>query len=97
MRYFLAQDTKTLERDKNGNLISHVWPGGYPVVYIVADGGELCPACANGENHSDASVETDSYQWLLIGSVIHWEGEPILCSHCYAQIESAYGNPEKED
>lgn len=85
-----------LHRDDDGTLPAYAWPGGYPVTYLCADGGTLCPACANGENGSLASESLDpdcpdDNQWRLVGQDIHYEGEPIVCDHCGASVESAYG------
>jgi hypothetical protein len=38
------------ERDENGNLPAFAWPGGYPIFYLCADNGILCPQCANKES-----------------------------------------------
>lgn len=87
-----------LHREDNGKLPAYVWPGGYPIVYTCADGGCLCPACANRENGSEASEDKDApADWRLIAADIHYEGEPITCDHCGAEIESAYGDPNKEE
>jgi hypothetical protein len=90
----LARTEVEFPRDSDGKLSAFAWPGGYPIVYICGDGGTLCPACANGENGSDASTTAEDKRWLLIGADIHWEGEPMACDHCCAEIESAYGAPE---
>lgn len=88
----------TLHRDDNGKLPAYAWPGGYPIIYICDDGGVLCPACANGENGSEAY--TGEYQpelgrdWHIAGSQVHWEGPAEHCAHCNAIIESAYGEGE---
>ena len=87
----------TPQRDENGKFPAFAWPGGYPVIYLCADGGVLCPACANGENGSEASTDSDAPQdWRLLANTVHWEGPPAICDHCNAQIESAYGDPEQE-
>lgn len=82
-----------LERRSDGKLWSHTSIGSYPLVYFTENGGTLCPACANGENGSDASETSDDPQWRLDGGDIHWEGEPLQCDHCNCEIESAYGVP----
>ena len=56
----------------------------------------MCPNCANGEHGSEASEDSEDPQWKLIGADVHWEGAPIQCDHCGADIESAYGDPEAE-
>lgn len=84
-----------LERMNNGRLYSFTSFGCYPLVYLVADGGALCPACANGDHGSEASESADTDdQWKLIGVDVHWEGPAIDCEHCNAEIESAYGDPD---
>ena len=73
----------------------YAWPGGYPIYYLCADAGCLCPTCANGGNGSEASTDRDTpSDWRLVAADVHWEGEPIICDHCGAAIESAYGVPE---
>jgi len=86
-----------LPRDSDQRLSAYAWPGGYPIFYLLEDNGVLCPACANGENGSDASVAagTDP-QWHIVAADIHWEGDALVCDHCYGAIESAYG-PIEED
>jgi hypothetical protein len=85
-----------IERTTAGEYPAYAWPGGYPLIYLLADGGELCPPCANGQNGSDASADSDDPQWQIIGGEIYEEGPPQQCDHCYAEIESAYGDPVAE-
>lgn len=73
-------------------LISHVWPGGYPVVYIdPEDSSEglcaetVCDMINAGEWPEGRSV--DSYT--------HYEGSAVECS-CGKSIESAYGDPAED-
>ena len=85
-----------IARNSNGKLDAYAWPGGYPLIYMCADGDVLCPACANGENGSEASELPDTPRdWRLIDVDVHWEGPPEQCAHCGAQIESAYGEDSK--
>lgn len=90
------------QKTNDGKLISHAWPGGYPVYYIMGDGGTLCPKCANGENGSAAYLDEEGTtmgtdpQWEICAQEIHWEGEPLICDHCNGEIESAYGGDSKE-
>ncbi len=86
-----------LHRDSNGKLPAYAWPGGYPIIYSTSDGAWLCPACANGENGSDANEASDDPQWRLIACDVHWEGPDLQCEHCNADIESAYGDPDADD
>jgi hypothetical protein len=86
-----------LTRDNNGKFPAVTFPGGYPIVYFCADGGVLCPACANKQNGSEASEDHEEKQWRLVGCDVYWEGASYGCDHCEAPIESAYGPVEDED
>jgi hypothetical protein len=82
-----------IERDEQGNLPAFAWPGGYPVYYLAADNGVMCPKCANSADCRNA--EPDDKQWRIVAGDVHWEGEPLACENCNAEIESAYGDPEE--
>ena len=86
-------------RLSDGRLPAFAIPGCYPIVYVTTDAGLLCPDCANGENGSDATtdpnVQDSQSGWLIESYGIHWEGEPEICDHCAAEIESAYGPIEE--
>jgi DNA-directed RNA polymerase subunit RPC12/RpoP len=84
------------ERMEDGRLPAFAFPGGYPLYYLTADDGILCPDCANGDNGSEAQNPEcqDDRQWRIVCADIHYEGEPITCDHCSAQIESAYRETE---
>jgi hypothetical protein len=86
-----------LPRDEDGQLITAVWPGGYPVLYVCDDGGCLCPDCANGKNAAASHVGGDADGWRIDGWFTHYEGPPEQCDHCHAEIESAYGDPDEEE
>ena len=86
-----------MHRDDDGKLPAYAWPGGYQILYYMADGECLCPACANGENGSLASETADERNWRIVGQDIFYEGAAEVCTHCNAIIESAYGNPEAEE
>ncbi len=85
---------KKLRDDNEGRLPAYAWPGGYPLFYVTADGGCLCPDCANGP---DASEDADDPQWRLVAYDVHWEGPALTCEHCGAEIESAYGSNQREE
>ncbi len=78
--------------DSDGRLWAFTSVGGYPLIYLTADGGALCPACANGDNDSEASETHEDSQWRIVRADVYWEGPPMGCDHCYADIESAYGD-----
>lgn len=78
------------ERDSNGALPAYAWPGGYPIFYLAADNGVLCPKCTN-----DYAEGRDTEEQLKpIAADINWEDETMFCDHCSTQIESAYGGNE---
>src|SRR5437016_2178786 len=83
------------ERDENGNLPAFAWPGGYPIFYLCADGGILCPQCANKESAVKEADEHSDYhdfdQWRIVASDINWEVASLTCDSCSQRIESAYG------
>lgn len=92
-----------LAREPDGTLPRFGMPGRYPMIYLTADGGILCPDCANGKNGSRAADKDidpergDDDQWRIVAQDIFWEGRPTTCDHCEKEIESAYGDPEQED
>jgi len=70
-------------------LPAYAWPGGYPLVYTGGQNEFLCAACAQR-----ALDNPDGWdEWLPDDYFIHYEGPPIFCSECNAEIESAYGDP----
>ncbi len=72
------------------------WPGGYPKVLVMNDGGCLCSECAKSEFKQIVYAIKHALRdgWQAEGISIHYEGEPIVCDHCSVEIESAYGVPE---
>ena len=87
---------KTNLENPNSPFISFAWPGGYPVIYHCADGGTVCPDCANGAHGSECAPGDEDPQWNLIGAELYMEGPPLYCDHCSAGVESAYGDPDQE-
>lgn len=84
-------------RDSDGRLPAFAWPGGYPVLYVCADGATLCVACANGDNGSEASQAADTpSDWRLVAADIHYEGPADICDHCGVATPSAYGYPDSD-
>ena len=86
------------QRDENGNLPAYAWPGGYPIYYLCADGGILCPPCANKEPAVKEADEHPDYpdfdQWRIVASDINWEDASLTCDNCSQRIESAYGEQQ---
>jgi len=79
-------------RMSDGKLPAYAWPGGYPIYYLAADNGVLCPKCANEFNpdrDNDAQLEPVAYG-------INYEDSTLYCEHCNERIESAYGEGEAQ-
>ena len=84
-----------------GQLPAHAWPGGYPLFYIVKDGGILCPDCANMAEREGLTavddpdhISVEESQWHIIAQEANYEDPELFCDHCYARIESAYAEEE---
>lgn len=75
------------ERDADGQLPAFAWPGGYPIVYLSADGSEWDADCAN---QGDAEPPVTEYY-------VFYEGTDVVCSGCGDLVKSAYGDPEEEE
>jgi hypothetical protein len=72
------------------------WPGGYPLYWVMADGG----ACA----FNVAKTERRNMLWALVNDcadpswqpvalVINYEDSKLVCDHTGERIESAYAEP----
>jgi hypothetical protein len=72
----------------------YAWPGGYPKYLLLSDGECLCKACARSEYRRvlRATRDADQSGWDVVGSDINWNDAGATCAHCYAAIESAYGD-----
>ena len=86
------------QRDENGNLPAYAWPGGYPIYYVCADNGVLCPQCANTEpsvREADKHPDYPDYdQWRIVAGEVNWEDSNLTCDNCNQRIESAYSDHE---
>jgi len=86
------------QRDENGNLPAYAWPGGYPIYYLCADNGVLCPQCANKESAVRDADEHPDYpdydQWHIVAGEVNWEDASLTCDNCSQRIESAYAEQE---
>ena len=71
------------------------WPGGYPVFYITADSGVLCPACAN--KHLPRTFDKDDGQFYIVQQLINYEDPHLHCDHCNGRIPSAYAGDGEEE
>lgn len=77
-------------------LDSFAWPGGYPMFYIFADGGCICPKCANANiEQIDADIRVGGHRnshggWAINAADVNYEDPDLACDHCGERIESAY-------
>lgn len=75
--------------------------GGYPLRYICADGGQLCPACANREIVLiDAAAprgrrRSADPQWNIEAVEVNYEDNGATCDHCSNPIPAAYAAPSE--
>jgi len=82
--------------EHNGEFPAYAWPGGYPIYYICADGGVLCPVCANKEDQVREALKPeheswpDYDQWRIIAAELNFEDAHLTCDHCEKRIEAAY-------
>lgn len=72
-------------------LEAYIWPGGYPLFYIVVEGRDetiMCPECATDtkrEYHADGE-----HRAITILQDANWEDPDLHCEACGRRIESAY-------
>ncbi len=79
--------------EKTGQLPAYAWPGGYPMFYLAADNGVLCPKCAN-----EYKPERDNGDQLKpVAYGINYEDTSLFCESCNQRIESAYAEDSKQD
>lgn len=79
---------------ENGNFQAYAFPGGYPLYYIMRDGGIVCPGCMNDSTNPIHVGEQHNHQWQVIGAEINYEDAFLFCEHCSNRIESAYAEDE---
>jgi hypothetical protein len=96
----MSIETAYSDADTRGNLrefarLPHpfTFPGGYTMIGMLSDGETICHACVRSEYREiyRATRNADRSGWAFVGTFIHWEGEPELCCHCGAELESEYG------
>ena len=74
---------------------AHTFPGFYPMYYVTADSGALCPDCVNA--HRTLCADSNDPQWFVIDSDANWEDPQLYCDHCNNRIESAYAEPDSSE
>ena len=97
------QACKRLRRDlslpvSREPLPSFAWSGGYPLFYVFADGGAICPDCVNANvseidqaNRGQRSFNSHG-GWAVDAVEPNWEDTELVCDHCHKPIPSAYGS-----
>ena len=74
-------------------ILALAWPGVYPVYYVTADAGTLCPACVN-TNRALCADPADP-QWYVTDTDVNWECTDMTCDNCHDVIPSAYGESKQ--
>lgn len=76
----------------------YAWPGGYTKTLFMSDGECLCHKCTsdNIELITDETTQGHNGDWKAAQVYVHWEGEPIQCGNCNADIDSEYGEIDSE-
>lgn len=67
---------------------SYTTPGMYPLYYITADAGSLCPDCVN--DHRTLCADANDPQWYVTLADINYEHPELFCDHCGDRIFDAY-------
>ena len=72
-----------------------VWPGGYPIYAVMADGDVLCPRCARENIRLILAATRGKTRggWHFDGATINCEDSDLYCDHCGNPIEAAYTPP----
>lgn len=80
------KDIKSAIRNK------YVWPGGYPLYLICADGEALSIDSArdNWRNICAAHMVNADRQWMIEAIDVNYENPCLYCAHSGERIESAY-------
>ncbi|MFO0849263.1 MAG: hypothetical protein U0871_12015 [Gemmataceae bacterium] len=68
-------------------LPAFAWPGGYPLVYVFADGGACCPDCVNRNvglidraNRGEPARNSHG-GWVIDGVEPNYEDADLSCDH----------------
>lgn len=92
----MTRNLTQIIKDNSGEVPFYVFPGGYQISYLMADGGIICHKCAkdNRDLILESELEGWDKQWIVADLFIHEEGESIICDNCNCEIESEYGIPD---
>lgn len=88
----IEKNPHIIEMQSRHNYDYCVFPGGYPLYYITADGGVLCAKCAN--DNYELTLNADDPQWYIVDVDVRWEDNyaPVYCDNCNARIQPACGD-----
>ncbi len=92
MKHAIQEAMKRKDRE----LEFYAWPGGYPIFYLTADGGVLCPKCASKAFKDGLTNDPCDTQWYLVDLAINEEDNDLYCDDCNEKIGSAYGDDDEE-
>lgn len=75
----------------------YAWPGGYPLYWIMSDGGACAFNVCKSErrNMLEALRDSDRSGWRPVALDINYEDGELICDHTGARIESAYAEPDE--
>ena len=90
MAMSLQEVKKTLRAGK------FTWPGGYPMYFVMQDGGALSFEAVRSEWRCIVQAhlwvnDGGDPCWTIAGADINWEDSDLFCDHSGDRIESAYG------
>lgn len=77
-------------------LPTFAWPGGYPIYCVFADGGVICPKCANenidliDQANRGGRCCNSHGGWAVDASDVNYEDTDLHCDHCHEPIPAAY-------
>ncbi len=71
---------------------AYAWPGGYPLYFVMADGGAMSFKAVEAEADRIRTEinEPSDKEWHPLGVEVNWEDPDLYCDHTNERIESAY-------
>lgn len=71
----------------------YMWPGGYPVFFIVANDGAALSFSAALQNRAEVEDALERHDpssgWLVTRAAANMEDDNLHCGHTYEKIECA--------
>lgn len=78
---------------EDGTIQRYAWPGAYPIFYLTADNGVLCPQCIDDNRQLIEAAQAErgsDRQWEVIAADVNYDHRELFCDHCNRRIEAAY-------